>query len=109
MAAPDVVARSPLAIEGQGGWMEVNKLTCQHKRFADVFALGDVSSLPTSKSLAAIRGQAPVLVANLLAKLDGQPLLSHYDGYTACPLITSFHSVLLSNISGISLISLLTH
>ena len=96
MAAPDVVASSPLAIEGQGGWVEVNKDTCQHKRFADVFALGDVSSLPTSKSLAAIRGQAPVLVANLLAQLDGQPLLAYYDGYTACPLITSFHSVVMA-------------
>ena len=96
MAAPDVVARSPLAIEGPGGWVEVNKDTCQHKRFADVFALGDVSSLPTSKSLAAIRGQAPVLVANLLAQLDGRPLAAHYDGYTACPLITSFHSVVMA-------------
>jgi sulfide:quinone oxidoreductase len=96
MAAPDVVAHSPLAIEGPGGWVEVNKDTCQHKRFADVFALGDVSSLPTSKSLAAIRGQAPVLVANLLAQLDGHPLAAHYDGYTACPLITSFHSVVMA-------------
>jgi sulfide:quinone oxidoreductase len=96
MAAPDVVAHSPLAIEGPGGWVEVNKDTCQHKRFADVFALGDVSSLPTSKSLAAIRGQAPVLVANLLAQLDGRPLAAHYDGYTACPLITSFHSVVMA-------------
>jgi sulfide:quinone oxidoreductase len=91
-----VVAHSPLAIEGPGGWVEMNKDTCQHKRFADVFALGDVSSLPTSKSLAAIRGQAPVLVANLLAQLDGRPLLAHYDGYTACPLITSFHSVVMA-------------
>ncbi len=32
----------PLAIEGPGGWVDVNKDTCQHKRFADVFALGDV-------------------------------------------------------------------
>jgi sulfide:quinone oxidoreductase len=96
MAAPDVVAVSPLAIEGPGGWVEVDKLTCQHKRFADVFALGDVSSLPTAKSLAAIRGQAPVLVANLLAHLDGRPLLSQYDGYTACPLITGFHSVVMA-------------
>ena len=96
MAAPDVVAHSPLAIEGPGGWVEVNKNTCQHKRFADVFALGDVSSLPTAKSLAAIRGQAPVLVANLLAQLDGRPLAAHYDGYTACPLITSFHSVVMA-------------
>jgi sulfide:quinone oxidoreductase len=96
MSAPDVVAASPLAIEGPGGWVEVDKFTCQHKRFADVFALGDVSSLPTSKSLAAIRGQAPVLVANLLAHLDGRPLPSHYDGYTACPLITGFHSVVMA-------------
>ncbi|MDM7954685.1 MAG: FAD/NAD(P)-binding oxidoreductase [Cyanobium sp. CZS 25K] len=96
MAAPDVVAHSLLAIEGPGGWVEVDKDTCQHKRFADVFALGDVSSLPTAKSLAAIRGQAPVLVANLLAQLDGRPLAAHYDGYTACPLITSFHSVVMA-------------
>jgi sulfide:quinone oxidoreductase len=96
MAAPDVVAHSPLAIEGPGGWVEVNKDTCQHKRFADVFALGDVSSLPTSKSAAAIRGQTPVLVANLLAHLDGRPLAAQYDGYTACPLITGFHSVVMA-------------
>ncbi len=87
---------SPLAIEGPGGWVEVNKHSCQHRRFADVFALGDVSSLPTAKSLAAIRGQAPVLVANLLAFLDGRPLAAHYDGYTACPLITGFHSVVMA-------------
>ncbi len=96
MVAPDVVAASPLAITGPGGWVDVDRLTCQHRRFADVFALGDASALPTSKSLAAIRGQAPVLVANLLARLDGRPLLAHYDGYAACPLITGFHSVVMA-------------
>ena len=96
MAAPDVIASSPLAITGPGGWVEVDPFTCQHKRFGDVFALGDVSSLPTAKSLAAVRGQAPVLVANLLARLDGDPLRARYDGYTACPLITSFHDVVMA-------------
>ncbi|APD47150.1 NAD(P)/FAD-dependent oxidoreductase [Synechococcus sp. CS-602] len=96
MSAPDVMAASPLAIKGPGGWVDVNRLTCQHKRFADVFALGDVSSLPTSKSLAAIRGQAPVLVANLLAQLDAAPLPAQYDGYTACPLITGFGRVVMA-------------
>jgi sulfide:quinone oxidoreductase len=96
MAAPDVIASSPLAIAGPGGWVEVDRFTCQHKRYGDVFALGDVSSLPTAKSLAAVRGQAPVLVANLLAHIDGRPLLAHYDGYTACPLITSFHDVVMA-------------
>ncbi|MEA5441816.1 FAD/NAD(P)-binding oxidoreductase [Cyanobium gracile] len=96
MAAPDVIAASPLAILGPGGWVEVDKFTCQHKRFGDVFALGDVSSLPTAKSLAAVRGQAPVLVANLLAWLEGRPLPAQYDGYTACPLITCFHEVVMA-------------
>ena len=35
-------------------------------------------------------------MANLLAQLDGRPLAAHYDGYTACPLITSFHSVVMA-------------
>ena len=42
------------------------------------------------------RAWAPVLVANLLAQLDGRPLAAHYDGYTACPLITSFNSVVMA-------------
>jgi len=72
MAAPDVVASSPLAAES--GFVEVDKHTLQHVRFANVFSLGDVSGMPNSKTAAAVRGQAPVLVANLLALLDGQPL-----------------------------------
>jgi len=90
MAAPDVVATSPLAVEGPGGWVEVDKFTTQHVRFPNVFSLGDVSSLPNSKTAAAIRGQAPVLVANLLAHLDGRPLEARYDGYACCPLITGY-------------------
>ncbi len=90
MAAPEVVATSPLAVEGPGGWVEVDKYSTQHVRYPNVFSLGDVSSLPNSKTAAAIRGQAPVLVANLLAFLDGQPLSARYDGYACCPLITGY-------------------
>jgi sulfide:quinone oxidoreductase len=90
MAAPDVVAQSPLAVAGPGGWVDVDKFTTQHVRYPNVFSLGDVSSLPNSKTAAAVRGQAPVLVANLLAYLDGQPLTARYDGYACCPLITGY-------------------
>ncbi len=96
MAAPDVVAQSPLAVEGPGGWVDVDKGTTQHVRFANVFSLGDVSSLPNSKTAAAVRGQAPVLVANLLAHLDGQPLAARYDGYACCPLITGYGRVIMA-------------
>ena len=46
--------------------------------------------MPNSKTAAAVRGQAPVLTANLLALLDGKPLHAAYDGYSCCPLITGY-------------------
>ncbi|MCT0226111.1 FAD/NAD(P)-binding oxidoreductase [Synechococcus sp. CS-1328] len=96
MAAPDVVAESPLAVSGPGGWVEVDKFTTQHVRFPNVFSLGDVSSLPNSKTAAAVRGQAPVLVANLLAFLDQRPLEARYDGYACCPLITGYGKTIMA-------------
>jgi sulfide:quinone oxidoreductase len=96
MAAPEVVARSPLAVEGPGGWVDVDKFSTQHVRHPNVFSLGDVSSLPNSKTAAAVRGQAPVLVDNLLAHLDGRPLTARYDGYACCPLITGYGKVIMA-------------
>jgi sulfide:quinone oxidoreductase len=90
MAAPDVVANSALAVDGPGGWVQVDQYSTQHVHYPNVFSLGDVSSLPNSKTAAAIRGQAPVLVENLLAHLDGKPLTARYDGYACCPLITGY-------------------
>lgn len=94
MSAPDFIKASPLA--GDGGWVEADKHTLQHPRFPDVFALGDASSLPTSKTGAAIRKQAPVLVANLLAHRAGRPLAARYDGYTSCPIVTRRGRMLLA-------------
>jgi sulfide:quinone oxidoreductase len=94
MGPPDFISRSPLA--DAGGWVEVNKHTLQHARFANVFGLGDASSLPTSKTGAAIRKQAPVLVENLLAQRARQPLIDSYDGYTSCPLVTGYSGMILA-------------
>jgi len=91
--APDVVKKSALA--DAAGWVEVNKHSTQHVRFPNMFALGDASSLPTSRTGAAIRSQAPVLVANLLAALDSKSGGAHYDGYAACPIPTGYGKLLL--------------
>jgi sulfide:quinone oxidoreductase len=88
MSSPDFIKNSPLA--NADGWVDVDKATLQHVRFPNVFSLGDASSLPTSKTGAAIRKQAPVLVKNLLALRDGRTLSANYDGYTACPLVTGY-------------------
>ena len=76
--------------------MQVDKHTLQSPNWPNVFSLGDASSLPTSKTGAAIRKQSPVLVANLLAAMRGQPLTSRYNGYTSCPLVTSRNRMLLA-------------
>lgn len=94
MGSPDFLKNSPLA--GEGGWADVDKHTTQHVRYENVFALGDCSSLPTSKTGAAIRKQAPVTVANLLSMVDGNALKAKYDGYTSCPLVTSYNRMVLA-------------
>jgi sulfide:quinone oxidoreductase len=94
MSAPDFIRESPLA--DKEGWVEVDKYNLQHPRFANIFALGDASSLPTSRTGAAIRKEAPVLVENLLAHRAGEPLTAKYNGYTSCPLVTGYGKVILA-------------
>ncbi|MEZ6044025.1 MAG: FAD/NAD(P)-binding oxidoreductase [Planctomycetaceae bacterium] len=94
MGPPDFVSASELA--GEGGWVDVDMYSLQHTRFDNVFSLGDASSLPTSKTGAAIRKQAPVLVENLLSTMEGKPLTASYDGYTSCPVVTGYDSLILA-------------
>ena len=86
MSPPEFARTGPLA--SADGWIEVDKFSLQHVRHPEVFGLGDASNLPTSKTGAAIRKQAPVVVENLLALRAGQPLTARYDGYTSCPVVT---------------------
>lgn len=93
--APDFVKNSPLASET--GWVDVNKNTMQHVKYANVFSLGDVSNLPTSKTGAAIRKQAPIVVQNILNLIETQNLAQkEYNGYTSCPLVTGYGKMVLA-------------
>jgi sulfide:quinone oxidoreductase len=92
--APRVVRESPLADDA--GWLSVDKRTLRSDKYENVFAIGDASSLPTSKTGAAIRKQAPVMVANLLAAIDKRGPSADYDGYTACPLVTGYGKLVMA-------------
>jgi sulfide:quinone oxidoreductase len=94
MSAPDILKSSSLA--NQAGWADVDMYTLQHPKFPNVFPIGDCSGLPTSKTGAAIRKQAPVLVQNLLAAMRGEPLLAKYQGYTSCPIVTGYGRLVLA-------------
>lgn len=96
-SAPDWVKKSPLADpESPFGYVRADKRTLVHPDHPNVYALGDVANLPTSKTGAAIRKQAPVVVANLVAAMKGGRPSAVYDGYTSCPLVTARDKMLLA-------------
>lgn len=92
--APGFIRHSALAAES--GWVEVDDATLQHKRFPNIFGLGDVCSAPNAKTAAAVRKQAPVVAENVLSYMDNKPLRAVYDGYGSCPLTVERGKVVLA-------------
>ncbi len=95
-SAPDFVANSPLADSSPYGWVEVDPETFRHKRFNNVFSCGDVCSAPTSRTGAAIRKEAPVMVEHILAYLNNTTSDAKYTGYSACPIPTGYGKLMLA-------------
>jgi sulfide:quinone oxidoreductase len=94
-SAPDFVRQSPLA--NADGWLDVNINSLQHNRYPNVFGLGDSAALPTAKTGAAIRKQAPVVVENVLRSIAGESEMSDgYKGYSSCPIVTDYGKMLLA-------------
>jgi len=96
-SAPDFIKKSPLADPNNAlGYVEINKNTMQHSRYSNVFALGDCTNAPCSKTGAAIRKQAPVVVENTLRVLAQQTPTAEYTGYSACPIPTQYGKLMLA-------------
>ena len=94
-SAPDFIKKSPLA--NAAGWVDVDRTSMQHTKYANVFSLGDAGSTPNAKTGAAVRKQAPVVTGNILSMMDHNkinPSLG-YHGYGSCPLITGINKLVL--------------
>ncbi|MGM0766646.1 MAG: NAD(P)/FAD-dependent oxidoreductase [Pseudomonadota bacterium] len=83
-SAPSFIEESGLA--NSEGWLDLDSETLQHKRFPTIFGLGDASGTPNSKTMAAVRKQAPVVAQNVVHSLHDLPLTAAYLGYGSCPL-----------------------
>lgn len=93
--APKFIQDSPLVNDAK--WLDVNHNTMQHNKYSNIFGLGDVAALPTAKTGAAIRKQAPVVVDNILQLLAQNKLGSKsYNGYSSCPLVTDYGKMVLA-------------
>ncbi|MDP3606781.1 MAG: FAD/NAD(P)-binding oxidoreductase, partial [Polaromonas sp.] len=99
MRAPDVVKNSDLAWKdgafAAGGWLEVDKSTLQHRRFPNVFGIGDINGTPRGKTAATVKKSAPLVAHNLVEVIAGRQAREAFDGYTSCPLITREGSAML--------------
>lgn len=93
-SAPDFIRNSQLV--DAKGWIDVNKFTLQHRKFKNIFALGDATNTPNAKTGAAVRKQVPVLVNNLIALIEHKEMSEKYSGYGSCPLTVGYGKLVLA-------------
>jgi len=89
----DVIIESGLG--DKEGWIKTDRYTLKHKDYNDIYALGDGTDLPVSKSGAVAHFSSNILVKNLLSELKGKEPKTKYKGLTICFLVTSFNKSML--------------
>ena len=93
-AGAEYVGRS----EGLGDafdFVPTDPRTLQSLEHPEVFAIGDATSIPTSKAGSVTHFEGEVLSENICRFLDGEPLDGSYDGHANCFIETGFHKALL--------------
>ncbi len=71
------------------GWVPVDKNTLKHKRLEHIWAVGDTTDIPISKSGSVAHYEASVAAAGIVAAVKGEAPPSHvYDGKVMCFLET---------------------
>lgn len=92
--APKFIQDSELV--NDAGWVDVDHQTMQHLSYPNIFGLGDVAALPTAKTGAAIRKQAPIVVENIDLLIKTNKIgIKKYNGYSSCPLVTDYGKMVL--------------
>lgn len=88
--------RTNKELSNPAGFADVDPESLRHITFPNVFAIGDCSSSPNSKTAAAAAAQSAVVFHNLKAVMDGKDVHKVYDGYASCPLVTGYNKCILA-------------
>ncbi len=75
----------------RGGWLPVDTATLQVTGHDSIFAIGDATNLPISKSGSTAHFEAPAVVEQIVAAVEGRaphPVKSRYGGKVTCFLET---------------------
>ncbi|PPF80175.1 pyridine nucleotide-disulfide oxidoreductase [Pseudoclavibacter sp. RFBJ3] len=92
IAEAGLAAAVPLT-DSEGGFVDVDGRTLQHRRHPNVWSLGDAAVSGSQRSGGALRKQTKALAENLVGVLGGNGARSEYDGYTVAPFTVSRSSV----------------
>ncbi len=76
------------ALGDERGWIPVSRATLQHEQFDSIFALGDATNLPISKSGSTAHFEAPVVASQIAARISGTAPKENYGGRVMCFLET---------------------
>lgn len=84
----DWVARSGMGDDMN--YIATDKYTLRSEKWDNIFVLGDASNIPTSKAGSVVHFASDVVFENLLAAIEGRPLIAKFDGHSNCYIETGF-------------------
>ena len=98
MSPPKAVVESKLGWQkgSAKGWLEVDMHTLQHRRYPNVFGIGDVMGIPKGKTGGSARHHGPIVAENLIRVVEGEKPTAKFDGYTVCPLKTDYGHIVMA-------------
>ena len=71
-------------------FVPTDKYTLRSEKYENIFVLGDASNIPTSKAGSVVHFASEVLFDNLMAVIEGRPMLAKFDGHANCYIETGF-------------------
>lgn len=95
MSAPDALTACTSLVT-ETGFVDVSKDTLQHLKYENVFAIGDCSASPNSKTAASVAAQSQVVYKNMVAVMNGVKPVRVFDGYASCPLVTGYNTCIMA-------------
>lgn len=84
----DMIERSGLGDDMN--YVLTDKHTLQSKQYKNIFAIGDVTNIPTSKAGSVAHFAADILTENLISAIEGKPLSAQFDGHANCYIETGY-------------------
>jgi len=81
-----VIRKSGLGDEE--GWIRTDKKTMRVRGHDDVFAIGDATDIPISKSGVVAHLQSKVVASNIAFEIEGKGTVLEYNGRINCPMET---------------------